>query len=497
MFRSGLLILTTVLLISGDIMAQTARIGVVSLPPNKGNPFRSSAVFSTLSLGALFEPLVQFDNARVLSPFLAESWAQDGPTTWTVQLKSGLVFSNGEPLDAEAVAATLNYLTSDDAQGASVARDVRSIEKATAIGELSLTITTKWPDAALPRYLATVSIVEPDLWASLGPDGFASDPVGSGPFLVDEWTSAEIRLSRNDLSWRAPKLEGLEIIELREGTSRLQGLLTGRIDVAVQINPEDEALIERAGGQMILREPIDVITLTYAIGEGHPVDDLRVRRALNLALNREAIVEVLLGGHTSAASQPAVTGVLGYNPDIPAFSYDPNQARALLAEAGYPDGFELTAEVIIGSNVNDAAVYQQMAADLAAVGVTLKISSIPTTQMVRVILEGEWRGNAFSQIFGAWPAFDALRSIRMHSCDWPKPWFCDPALTPLYESARTAPTLTERTALTSELVRSYRELETALYLYEIPLFDGISERVTNYEIWPGRIDYASLMVRTD
>ena len=494
MIRLGSILVFCLLLVGADAMAQTARIAVVSLPPNKGNPYRSSAVFSTLSLGALFEPLVQFDQDRALSPFLADSWDMTSENTWTFTLKPDLSFSNGRALDATAVAATLNYLASDEALGASVARDVRSIERADVVNDRTVQITTKWPDAALPRYLTTVSIVEPDLWADLGPDGFASAPVGSGPFVVEDWSSAEIRLRRNELSWRPPQLDTLEIIELSEGTSRLQGLLTGQIDIAIQINPEDQALIERAGGTMVVRAPLDVITLTYVIGEGHPVDDLRVRRALNLAINRQAIVEVLLGGHTDAASQPAVNGVMGHDPSLPPFGYDPEQARALLAEAGYPDGFDLTLEVIIGSNVNDAAVYQQVAADLAAIGVTLEISSIPTTQMVRVILEGEWRGNGFSQIFGAWPAFDALRSIRMHSCDWPQPWFCEPSLTPLYEKARTAPSITERESYTRELVNAYRELETALYLYEIPLFDGVGPNVTNYSIWPGRIDYASLMV---
>ncbi|MCA9220291.1 MAG: hypothetical protein KDA71_08175, partial [Planctomycetales bacterium] len=296
----------------------------------------------------------------------------------------------------------------------------------------------------------------------------------------------------NALSWRTPKVGGLELFELPETTTRLQALITGQIDVAVGMGPDEEQPIAQSAGHIHQRTPHDVISLTFVIGTGGPLDDVRVRRALNYAVDKDAIANVILAGRTKPATQGAVRGLFGYNPDLEAYPYDPDKARALLKDAGYEHGFAFTAEIIISSNANDSLVYQFVADNLAQVGVKLNLSPIPTSQMIRVINQGEWRGNAFSQIFGSWPTFEPVRTLRLHSCLWPNPWYCDEHITPVIKAALTEPDLNRRELLTRQILKFYHDEATALLLQEIPLIDGVGKRVRNYNPQKGKINYETI-----
>ncbi len=220
-----------------------------------------------------------------------------------------------------------------------------------------------------------------------------------------------------------------------------------------------------------------------------------MRRALNHAINKQAIAEILLSGYTRPATQGAVRGLLGYNEDLSPYPYDPDRARAMLAEAGYGDGFDLDFEVIVGTNASDSAIYQLVASNLADVGVTANIITIPTSQMVRIILQGQWRSDGFSQVFGSWPTFEPLRSLRLHSCLWPNPWYCDERIMPTFNAALAAPTLDERAKLTGEVLAFYHEQATTLLLHEVPLLDGIGPRVEGYAPNKGKLNYDTVMLR--
>jgi ABC-type transport system substrate-binding protein len=165
-----------------------------------------------------------------------------------------------------------------------------------------------------------------------------------------------------------------------------------------------------------------------------------------------------------------------------------------LKEAGFEKGFALNTEIIVSQNANDAAAYQMIATDLAAVGVKMTLTPIPLPQMMKVINQGEWKGDAFTQIFGAIPTFDPLRALRLHSCLWAKPWFCDQGATRKLESAIAEFDEGKRAAITRDLMAFYRDQATALYLYELPVLDGVAKRVKNYAPQRSRINYDTISV---
>ena len=472
--------------------ADPLRVAVQALPVSDGDPHRSVSVFSTYSWSPIFETLTTFKEDGELVGELAISWKKIESNLWHFNLRKDVVFSNGRPLTAEDVIRTLEYLRTPHGLTAAVNRDISVIESAYAVDQYTLVIKTNSPTAILPRLMTPLYIVEPDYWRTVGPEQFAQEPIGSGPFAVVSWQEGRVNYRASPLSWRTPEIESLELIFLPERTSRLQGLLTGGIDVAIGMSPDDQSILESAGGRLHQRQSIDVISITLVIEDGRPVSDVRVRRALNYAVNKDAIADVLLSGYTRPATQGAVRGLFGYNPDLDTYPYDPDKARQLLSEAGYGDGFKLDVEVIIGSNASDSAIYQLIAANLADVGVDMRIIPIPTSQMVRIILQGQWRGDGFSQIFGSWPTFEPLRTIRLHSCLSPNPWYCDESIMPTYLAAVRAESLEERAALTRDVLAFYHDQATAILLHEVPLLDGVGPRVANYAPNKGKLNYETI-----
>ena len=470
----------------------TLRVGLTALPDSMGDPHRSVSVFSSYSWVPVFETLTAFNADGTLGPQLATDWHSISPTTWTFDLRKDVVFSNGVPFTANAVVKILEYLKTPEGRAAALSREFSTVSQVEALDTHTVQIHTYDPDIVLPRKLTTMYIVEPQAWVELGADGFATEPVGTGPFKVTKWTSSKIEYEMNPLAWRRPRVSGLEIFELRELMARVNALLTDRLDIVIGLGPDDIPLVESAGGKIHRRDPIDVISITFVIGQGHPVDDIRVRKALNYAVNKESITRVLLENLTKPATQGAVRGLLGYNTDLTAYRYDPELAKKLLAEAGYAEGFSLETEVIIGSNANDAAIYQLVTADLAKVGVSFQARPIPNGQMAKIVLQGEWRGEAFSQIFGSWPAFEPMRTLRTHSCLHSNPWYCDEQIIPTMRAAMTAPTLEARINLTQKVLAFYHEQATSILLHEIPLLDGLGPRVRDYAPKKGKINYEAI-----
>ena len=456
------------------------RIGVVSLPQDLGNPYGSYSTPSVVPAHAVFDALTVIDEDGVVQPWIAERWETVDRLTWRFFLKPGVMFSNGEPFDASAAASALNYFASGDGLVEVVAQSVIDVESASAIGPLTLEVKTKRPNVLLPRRLSGLRIPAPGPWAELGRRGFGTAPVGSGPFIAERWDMTRIHLTANPNSWRPPQVDRLEFLGVPEVTTRVQGLITGAIDIAFDIGPDVGPLIEPAGAHLHFRPSGRVQLITFMSVGDSPVADVRVRQALNYAVDRQRIIDVLLGGASVPSGQAAVKGSFGYNPDISAYPYDPDKARALLAEAGYPDGFDMPTDMTLGAMAGDGTWYLQIAQDLAKVGVNVTYVPFPYPVHIQKIRQGGWEGIAFSMDYNNLPSMDVLWPLRIHSCLWRAPWHCRPEWVPLIEDAEQEFDLEERRRKTQELVRLYHEEPTSIYLWDMPGIDGLSNRVLNY-----------------
>jgi peptide/nickel transport system substrate-binding protein len=458
--------------------AKTLRIGVTLLPPTQAAPFNSLNLAPSMTLQAIYDTMTKMSPDGTVLPNLAVSWVQEAPTRWVITLRDNVVFSNGEALSSEAVVTAFNYLLTPAGRAESVGSQMNNltVQGVKARDRLSFEINTKIPDAILPLHLMFLRAPAPAAWRKLGPEAYARAPVGTGPFVLERWADGKVDLRANATSWRAPKLERLEILRIMDQAARVQALTSGAIDVAYGITPEERETIEAAGGTLLTYRIPEVSFLAMVTVKDSPVKDVRVRRALNMAVNRQRIIDSILDGATKPAAQIAHPQSYGFNPDLLPYPYDPEQAKKLLTEAGYEKGFDLPA-LLVGNANNYDSIYQQIGADLAEVGVRLELRRHTLAKQMEYVYQGGWPSLAFAMSTNG---YDPMNAYRIRSCGWVNPYHCDPAMMPLIEAARTATEPEQRRALTQKVLAAERENPPGIFLWQVPYFDGVAKRVTGY-----------------
>ncbi len=468
------------------------RIGTTALPPTLGNPFRNTGTPHIYTWTATFDGLTRIDRTGNLIPWLAVDWDTTDDLTWIIRLRDDVVFSNGVPFTSQAVVSVIDYLISDDAVREAVAREFSFVQGARAVDEHTVEITTHTPTPHLPRTLPLLHMVEPGQWQQLGPEGFARAPIGTGPYHPVNFGATRIQYEAVPTSWRKPTIARLEKIAVPEAYTRTQAVMADQMDIAIALGPEEANAIADAGGIAMSWPTAAMWAINFHHGQGNALDSVKVREALNLAVDRRALVDGLLEGIPELPTQPAASVSYGFDPSLPPIPYDPERAKDLLAEAGYSDGFTFVVQGVIGSGANDAAMYQKVAQDLAAIGVTMEIRVFPVTQLIRSVMEGDWNGDAFGVTFASEPTVDVLRPMRNHSCLWTHPWYCDERIMPAINEALVTFDEQRGLDLRHEVMRFYRQEWVALYLYQIVRFAGTRANVRGFSEVHGFVDYENI-----
>ena len=462
------------------------RIALSAGPPSKGNPHAGGAATANFIWPAVYDALTRVDNDGVVQPWLALSWELIAPTEWHFTLRPDVKFSNGEPFNADAVKATFDRLRTDEALGFLWHSQMVFYPRVEVIDDLTVAIHTDSPHAMVAAYLSTLYFAPPGHVSEVGFQGLVDQPIGTGPFIAERWGPDKVALRANRDSWIAPKVDGLEAIFVPDASARLNALETDQIDIATVISTDQIGQLERTGHRVEMRNPTRVLVMALQTQvPDQPLADVRVRQALNHAVNRELITEVLLAGLVKPASQPATKMALGFDPTLKPYTYDPDKARQLLADAGYPDGFAFTVETVAGFLPNDTTILQQIASDLSRVGVTMDVRLITYPQLVRATLRGELGGEALMADFFN-NTGDGLRPLTRtvnHACAGFKPWYCDQDIQAVIHDAEVTLDLDKRRTLTQQVIRHYRDQATSLILFPVVGLDGIHRRVTHWDPW--------------
>jgi peptide/nickel transport system substrate-binding protein len=445
------------------------------------------------TMAAIFDGLTRLDRDGNAQPALAISWRNIDPLTWEFTLRENVIFSNGASLTADAVVNAVTYLAGDGPPFENTRREMTFFASAQAIDELTVIINTTEPMPLLPRFMSSLLIPEPGAWRSLGREGFTQAPVGTGPFKVESWQPSKITLTAFKKSWRPPLMERLEIVPIPDPTARVQGLLSGRLDVITDIGPDEKASVERFGGTGLSWFSGAVQGISLAVTRPGPFQDVRVRQALNLAVNRQRIIDALLAGSTVVAFQPAPRGTIGYNPDLQPYPYDPDRAKALLASAGYPDGFSFVMETT-NTGGGSADVYQQVASDLQSVGVNMEIRVLATPRFMRNIIQTGEYADAIHMVWPAWPVQDSALVFKFHSCLHHVAWYCDESIMPKIKTALVEWDPDKAVALRQEVMSYYHEQAPAIFLFEQVMSAGLAPGTSGFENIFGFIHYENIKV---
>ena len=465
-----------------SIEAKTLRVSVQALPPSLFNPYRNTGLPYVYAWSATFDGLTAIDENGMLQPWLATSWENVDPLTWIIRLRDDVIFSNGKPFTADAVVAVVNFLTSKESVKEVVARMMFFLESARVIDDKTVEIKTRVPTPLLPRFLPQFYMVEPEHFLALGLEGFAREPVATGPFILEEIRPDRAELAAFGNSWRAPRVDKLRILVLPEKTTRTFAIQTGQLDIALNMGPDEVAQIVASGGKKVFW--LDAAIWAYHIVDGrHPaLDDVRVREALNIAVDRQVIIDNLLDGVTIPATQPAPPMVYGFNPDLPPIPYDPERANALLADAGYPEGFNMVIEATAGSSANDSAVNLMVAQYLAAVGVNVEIRTVTSPQIIRHVMEGTFRGHAFGLHYNFEPSIEVLRALDTNSCLWSFPWYCREEVMPMIHAAQREFDPDTNLKIRKDIMTYYRKDWASIFMYQAPRFAATASNVSGLNV---------------
>lgn len=468
------------------------RVGIQAFPTSAGNPLGLVNLPALYTFAAIFDALTFVDQSGAAQPQLAISWTAISSLQWRFSLREGVLFSNGEAFDANTVVANINILKSPGSAGYVAASELSYITHARAVDATTVDVFTDVPVPFLPQDLSMLRFVAPAYWHEVGADAFARAPVGTAAYKLRSWSPTELKLEAWEGAWRKPKIEKLRLFAVPNPSARLQGLLSGNLHLAVLLGPDEIGMVEAAGHQMSVQPEPGMIVLAFNLSKPSPLTDVRVRQALNHAVNKQAIVDGLLAGQSRVSTQTAPSIAFGFDPTLEAYEHDPERARTLLAEAGYPDGFEMVAEVLNVTSSFAGPAYQQVVADLATVGVHVELRAIPVPKYAKGLHQGLWDGEAFGIDYGIAPSLDALRAFVRHSCLKAVPWYCDEDLMLLLNQALGTFDLDTRRDLTRQVLRHQRDRAPGILLYDLYRFDGVRRDLKGYVNHVGYIPYHDL-----
>jgi peptide/nickel transport system substrate-binding protein len=347
----------------------------------------------------VFDTLVMKDAAGRIKPGLAESWRAVDDLTWEFKLRKGVRFHDGSNFTAADVVFSLDRIPNVPNSPSPFTTYTKQVTEKIVVDTWTLRLKSATPYPQMPGDMSTVLVISSRAAANATTEDFNSGKatIGTGPFKFVRWQKGDrIELARNDAWWggKVP-WDKVTFRIITSDPTRVASLLAGEVQAIENVPTNDLAKLS-ANKELSLYRTVSVRLMYLHLDTardktpfatdkaGRPLDknplkDLRVRRALSKAINRQALVERVMEGAAVATGQLMPEKFFGYTPAIKTEAYDPEGARKLLAEAGYPDGFGLTLHAPNNRYVNDEQVAQSIAQMLARIGIQTRMDAMPSS----------------------------------------------------------------------------------------------------------------------
>jgi peptide/nickel transport system substrate-binding protein len=378
---------------------------VTSIDPHFFNLFPNNNIAEHI-----FDKLVQMDADSRMIPGIATSWKTIDPTTWEFKLRKGVKFHDGSELTAEDVAFSIDRVAQIPNSPGPFVAYTKAIVGKQIVDPYTIRFKTAAPHPLMPNDLSTIYIVSRKVATGASTEDFNTGKatVGSGRFKFVRYANGDrVELARNDAYWgeKAP-WEKVTFRIVKNEASRVAALLSGDVDAIEQppiadlprVKADPRFTVSSKISHRVIYFNFDHLERASPFVTGkdgkplakNPLRDLRVRKAISKAINRPAIAERVMEGQATPAGQLVSEKLFGNVPGMKAEAYDPDGAKKLLAEAGYPDGFNLTIHGPSGRYVNDEKIVQAVAQMLTRVGIASKVETAPM---------GPYSGRASKQEF--------------------------------------------------------------------------------------------------
>jgi peptide/nickel transport system substrate-binding protein len=464
--------------------SETAVVAV-SVDATALDPWLSTNITDKNVVSHLYDTLLMRDQDMAIQPNVATSFEAVDDDTWEFQLRDDIFFSNGEALTAEDVRFTFEHFRAPELNAPSIAQ-FNLIESVEVVDPTTVRIHTSEPFPALPAVLTEFWIVPDEYTTENGLESLVRAPVGSGPYLLEDWTrDGRILLSANEDWWAGvPAIPFVEFRVVPDQNARIAQVQTGEADLVAQVPTEALALLQRSQRARAMEASGP---RAYFLGLNQrldtPLRDERVRQAINLAIDVEQIVDVIFEGRGRPLATLLTPEQFGFDPTVEPYGYDPEQAVELLAEAGYANGFVVDMEAPTARYPKDAEVAQIVASQLSLVGITVNLDIQEWGGYV-----GQFRNEDGPPIYLlGWsiPTFDPdaiLTPLLTEGATYSR--FVDSELAEMIERARSTVDDSARAQLYSAVQQRMKELAPMAFLYQLNELYGVSERLE----WQPRAD---------
>ena len=363
----------------------------ISLDPLINNEGPTNSINYNIYDGLIFQKA-----DMTTEPALAESWEQKDDLTWIFHLRKNVKFHNGDPFTADDVLYSFKEVAA-----CKVTNDwVSFIDTAKKLDDHTIEIKTKAPYAIILTTLSHVMIVDKKYCEKVGPEQRNLKPIGTGPYKVDEWVKEDhIKMTANEDYWRGkPEIKHVVFRPISNDATRVAALMSGEVQLITNVPVHDSEQIKKnpklkyisTPGTRLIYLTLDVTREKTPTIEGkNPFLNPKVKEALQMAIDKEAIVKNIMNGHATVTNQGGSDKIGGYVADLQTPKYDPEKAKQLMVEAGYPDGFSVVLDAPNNRYPNDFKVAEAVAAQLAKINVKVKLNLMPKSLFFNYIRPGD------------------------------------------------------------------------------------------------------------
>mgnify|MGYP001361993311 CR=1 FL=1 len=375
---------------AGAAPAKSALMLAVDSAPVMMNPHGDDSDANLSFMANFFDGLLQRGPDGKLVPALAVKYEHPDALTWKFELRKGVKFQNGDAFTAADVKFTFERIADPKVSYfTNLGQSIASIE---VIDDTNVVVKTKVPLPWFADNMHQIFIMGKKSTEAAGEGDIMTRPNGTGAYKLVEWVKgSHLKVAANADYWGgAPPIKEIEIRTITEASTRYAALASGQVDLVSGVPVELYAQVSKNPKLQVITEPSRrCIFLSFGNAPGTPTADIRVRKAMYMAINEEEIIKKIMHGQAAPAAQVPDPPTVGYNPAIKRLHYDVQAAKKLLQEAGFPNGFELT---LTGPNdryVQDAAIAQAVAEYLAKVGIKVKLDVKPKSIFFPEVNQGK------------------------------------------------------------------------------------------------------------
>jgi len=429
---------------------------------------------------SMYDPLSRVNEEGVLTYYLAESYEPEGDNAWIVNLRQGVKWSDGTEFTADDVVFTINRMKDPDT-GTIWTAVYSYIESAEVVDTYTVRITTTRPVVNLPQDYGRMSMMPKAAFESMGADAFFAAPVTSGPFKFVELVPGErfVLEANMDYHLGPPKVKTLIFKQVPDAATRVAEALTGASDVVFDIPPTEIDNINGSGVADIVAYPgVGRIVLEFAQATTPEVKDIRVREAAFLAIDADAINDAIYGGSGGNQTGWLDRHTFGQNTSLVSHGYDPDRARTLLAEAGYPNGLPMDFTIRTPDGLQTEDVGLAINEMLKAVGFQTNFTTLEAAEFTKrrndSVMTGIWMQGSRNS------TGDPDQIMRAYDPKREDKYILDPELERLIDLQAGEPDPVTRAALVADVDKYIHDNFIGYNVLTWPGIEAVNKRVSGF-----------------